>query len=201
MREDHYIECVKKIVNALVGIVLLVMSASSSHAHSDGVFTTHEVTEKVVPKAILELEKDPTGGFNVRVVTSNFVWRPEQASKKHVAGEGHAHVYLDGRKIMRIYNEWFHLNTFQFSTRSGEQLLSIEFVGNDHAPYTLKGIPIGTEQIINVPRDEIQPVSTNKDGATTVIPVLLVVIIVLFAGTLSWRRFRDKTRFTEEFTA
>jgi len=184
----------------MTGISLLIVSISPSYAHSDGVFTIHEVSAEVAPQAALEIQKDPTGGFNVRVVTTNFVWRPEQASKKHVAGEGHAHVYLDGRKIMRIYNEWFHLNTFQFSTRSGEQLLSIEFVGNDHAPYTLKGIPIGTEQIINVPRDEIQPVSTNKDGATTVIPVLLVVIIVLFAGTLSWRRFRSKNRLKEEFT-
>lgn len=191
MREDHYIECVKKLVNALVGIVLLVMSASSSHAHSDGVFTTHEVTEKVVPKAILELEKDPTGGFNVHVVTSNFVWRPEQASKKHVAGEGHAHVYLDGRKIMRIYSEWFHLNTYQFSTRAGEQLLSIEFVGNDHAPYTIQGNPIGSEQIINVPHDEIQPDATNRDGATT---LGIVSVTILLIGALFWRRFRAQKK-------
>jgi|APGre2960657505_1045072.scaffolds.fasta_scaffold15047_3 hypothetical protein len=189
MREDHYIEGVKRLVSALVGITFLFTSMSTSHSHSDGVFTIHEVSERVAPKAILELQKDPTGGFNVHVVTSNFVWRPEQASKKHVVGEGHAHVYLDGRKIMRIYNEWFHLNTFQFSTRAGEQLLSIEFVGNDHAPYTLQGNPIGSEQIINVPRDEIQPVSTNRVGAATVIPVLLVV---LFTGSLLWRRFRSK---------
>jgi hypothetical protein len=31
------------------------------------------------------------GGFNVQVVTENFVWRPELASMQHVSGEGHAH--------------------------------------------------------------------------------------------------------------
>jgi hypothetical protein len=117
------------------------------------------------------------------------VWRPEQASKKHVSGEGHAHVYLDGRKITRIYNEWFHLNTYQFSTRSGEQLLSIEFVGNDHAPYTYQGNPIGSEQIINVPRDEIQPVSTTRVGASTLGTVFIAILLI--AG-LFWRRFRAK---------
>jgi len=181
----------------MTGISLLIVSTSPSYAHSDGVFTIHEVSAEVAPQAALEIQKDPTGGFNVRVVTSNFVWRPEQASKKHVAGEGHAHVYLDGRKIMRIYNEWFHLNTFQFSTRAGEQLLSIEFVGNDHAPYTRQGTPIGSEQIINVPRDEIQPASTNRVGALATIPVLLTI---LFTGLFFWRRFRSKNRLKKEFT-
>ena len=167
-----------------MGLAFLVVGALPLHAHSDGVFTIHEVSEKEAPKATLELQKDPTGGFNVHVVTSNFVWRPEQASKKHVAGEGHAHVYLDGRKIMRIYSEWFHLNTYQFSTRAGEQLLSIEFVGNDHAPYTIQGTPIGSEQVINVPRDEIQPATTERDGTPLLIFLLIVIGLV---GVLFWR--------------
>jgi len=189
MREDHYIEDVKRLVSALVGIACLFTSTPISHSHSDGVFTIHEVSETVAPNATLELQKDPTGGFNVHVVTNNFVWRPEQASKKHVSGEGHAHVYLDGRKIMRIYSEWFHLNTFQFSTRAGEQLLSIEFVGNDHAPYTYQGNPIGSEQIINVPRDEIQPVSTTRVGASTLGTVFIAILLIT---GLFWRRFRAK---------
>jgi hypothetical protein len=191
MREDHYIEDVKRLVSALVGIACLFTSTPISHSHSDGVFTIHEVSETVAPKASLELQKDPTGGFNVHVVTSNFVWRPEQASKQHVFGEGHAHVYLDGRKIMRIYSEWFHLNTYQFSTRAGEQLLSIEFVGNDHAPYTIQGNPIGSEQIINVPHDEIQPDATNRDGATT---LGIVSVTILLIGALFWRRFRAQKK-------
>jgi hypothetical protein len=186
---------VRRTLSVLTGLAFLVVGASPLHAHSDGVFTIHEVSEEGAPIASLNLEKDPTGGFNVHVVTSNFVWRPEQASKKHVAGEGHAHVYLDGRKIMRIYSEWFHLNTYQFSTRAGEQLLSIEFVGNDHAPYTFQGNPIGSEQIITVPRDEIQPGTTNRVGATT---LGIVFVVILFAGAVFWRRFRaQKNRRVE----
>jgi hypothetical protein len=94
---------------------------------------------------------------------------------QHVPGEGHAHVYLDGRKIMRIYNEWFHLNTYQFSTRSGEQLLSIEFVGNDHSPYTIQGLPVGAEQIVDVPSDEIQPAS--RDNNTLLFGLIFLVVI------------------------
>ena len=185
----------RRTLSVLTGLAFLVVGAFPLHAHSDGVFTIHEVSGKVAPKATLDLEKDPTGGFNVHVVTSNFIWRPEQASKEYVAGEGHAHVYLDGRKIMRIYSEWFHLNTYQFATRAGEQLLSIEFVGNDHAPYTMQGNPIGSEQIITVPRDEIQPVSTNRVRATT---LGIVCVVILLTGAVFWRRFRaQKNRRVE----
>jgi hypothetical protein len=89
---------------------------------------------------------------------------------------------------MRIYNQWFHLNTYQFSTRAGEQLLSIEFVGNDHAPYTIEGLPVGTEQIVNVPADEIQPASKNNNRILTG----LIVLLVLTVGGLLFRRKRAK---------
>ena len=172
----------------MTGWVLLVASTAPLNAYSDGAITIHEIAGEVAPKVSLKVKKDPTGGFNVWVLTSNFVWRPEMASREHVVGEGHAHVYLDGRKIMRIYNEWFHLNTYQFSTRSGDQLLRIEFVGNDHAPYTIQGIPIGSEQIISVPSDEIQPASRANKTA----PIGLIFLLLIVAGGLLFRLRRGK---------
>lgn len=179
----------KWLANLVTGWILLVSCITPVYAHSDGAITIHEVAREVAPNVNLEVQKDPTGGFNVRVLTSNFVWRPEMASKQHVVGEGHAHVYLDGRKIMRIYSEWFHLNTYQFATKAGEQLVSIEFVGNDHAPYTIQGTPLGSEQVINVPRDEIQPATTKRVGTPLLIFFLLVVGL---AGLLFWAA-RGKT--------
>jgi len=184
----HYSEFVNWLASVMTGWILLVASASPLHAYPDGAITIHEVAQEVAPKASLKVKKDPTGGFNVHVLSSNFVWRPESASREHVVGEGHAHVYLDGRKIMRIYNEWFHLNTYQFATRAGEQIVSIEFVGNDHAPYTIQGIPVGLEQIIDVARDEIHPASTKGEGATSFLAPSLAFLIIALAGLLIWRR-------------
>ena len=155
--------------------ILAVATVIPSLAQTNGAISVHEIAQEAAPQATLKLQKDPTGGFNVHVVTTNFMWRPEMASMQHVPGEGHAHVYLDGRKIMRIYNEWFHLNTYQFSTRSGEQLLSIEFVGNDHSPYTIQGLPVGAEQIVDVPSDEIQPAS--RDNNTLLFGLIFLVVI------------------------
>jgi hypothetical protein len=178
----------KLMVTITTGWVLAVATIIPSQAQSNGAFSVHEITQATAPKAILDIQKDPTGGFNVQVVTTNFVWRPEMASMKHVPGEGHAHVYLDGRKIMRIYNEWFHLNTYQFSTKAGEQLLSIEFVGNDHSPYTVQGLPVGAEQIVDVPRDEIQPVA--RDNNTLLFG--LISLLVISVGGILFRLRRGK---------
>jgi len=168
--------------------ILAVFGVAPSHAHTNGATSVHEIEQEYAPTATLDIKKDPTGGFNVQVITSNFVWRPEMASMNHVPGEGHAHVFLDGRKIMRIYNQWFHLNTYQFSTRAGEQLLSIEFVGNDHAPYTIAGLPVGTEQIVDVPGDEIQPAS----GSNNLVLTGLIVLLVFAVGGLLFRLKRAK---------
>lgn len=167
----------KRFICLTLGGIFALANPTFLYAHTEGVTSVHELREQDSPKAVLDIHKDPTGGFNVRVKSTKFVWRPEMASTQHVPGEGHAHVYLDGRKIMRIYNEWFHLNTFQFATRSGEQLLSIEFVGNDHAPYTVQGLPIGTEQIVDVSVDEIQP---DHDGSN--LPVFVLVFLVVTAS-------------------
>ena len=172
----------------MTGWMLAVATIIPSYAHTSGATTVHEITQETAPNATLDIQKDPTGGFNVQVVTTNFVWRPEMASMQHVPGEGHAHVYLDGRKIMRIYNEWFHLNTYQFSTRAGEQLLSIEFVGNDHAPYTIQGLPLGAEQIVDVPSDEIQPAA--RDNNTLLFG--LISLLIISVGGLLFRLRRGK---------
>jgi len=178
----------KSVVAIMSWTILALSSVVPSHAHTNGATSVHEIEQQAAPTATLDIQKDPTGGFNVQVVTSNFAWRPEMASMKHVPGEGHAHVFLDGRKIMRIYNQWFHLNTYQFSTRAGEQLLSIEFVGNDHAPYTIAGLPVGTEQIVDVPGDEIQPASSNNNQVLTG----LIILLVFAVGGLFFRLKRAK---------
>ena len=177
----------KPLAAIVTGWILIFSITTPAQAHTSGATSVHEIAQENAPRATLEIKKDPTGGFNVQVVTANFNWRPDVASMKHVPGEGHAHVYLDGRKIMRIYNEWFHLNTYQFSTKAGEQLLSIEFVGNDHAPYTVKGMPVGAQELVDVPSDEIQP---DSRGNNRVIPSLIFVLLIVAGGLL----FRLKRR-------
>lgn len=61
------------------------------------------------PTLAVDLLKDPTAGYNLHIKTSNFAFSPQNASKAHVPGEGHAHVYVNGRKIVRHYSPWLHI--------------------------------------------------------------------------------------------
>jgi hypothetical protein len=114
------------------------------------------------------------------------------ASMKHVEGEGHAHVYLDGQKIMRIYNDWFHLNTFQFATKPGEQLVSIELVGNDHSPYTTEGLPVGAEALVDVAADEIRPKESGHWNSIAVGAILVALFTLIPLVLKGLRRNRSQ---------
>jgi len=141
--------------------VLFILNPQTASAHDHGANKIHEVKSGNTPTISLDVKKDSTGGFNVRVLTTNFVWTPESASEEHIEGQGHAHVYLADQKIIRLYNNWFHLNTFQFATTSGEQLLRVELVGNDHAPITVNAQQISSELLVDVPADEIRPQASD----------------------------------------
>jgi len=142
-------------------LVLFILNPQTASAHDHGANKIHEVQSGNTPTISLDVKKDSTGGFNVRVLTTNFVWTPESASEEHIEGQGHAHVYLADQKIIRLYNNWFHLNTFQFATTSGEQLLRVELVGNDHAPITVNAQQISSELLVDVPADEIRPQASD----------------------------------------
>ena len=156
-------------------------------ANDHGANKIHEVQKSEAPTISIGVKKDPTGGFNVQVLTTNFRWTPEKASGKHIEGQGHAHVYLAGQKIIRLYNNWFHLNTFQFATTSGEQLLRVELVGNDHAPITVNAQQISSELLVDVPADEIRPQASDTWKQVS---IGTGSIALMLAALLAYRHFK-----------
>ena len=51
----------------------------------------------------ISLAPDSVDGLNLEISTTGFEWSPEGAGGEHVAGAGHAHVYVDGVKHARAY--------------------------------------------------------------------------------------------------
>lgn len=92
-------------------------AGTQSHdAHSGHKTTGHNHDELVsvaagpdAPALTISVLPDPASGYNLHLVTRNFTFAPEHASQGHVAGEGHAHVYVNGEKIGRLYGSWMHL--------------------------------------------------------------------------------------------
>ena len=62
-----------------------------------------------------------------------------------IEGEGHAHLYLDGAKVARVYGEWYHLPKLE-----GEHKLRVTLNTNDHQDYTVAGEVVGPEKKIGV---------------------------------------------------
>lgn len=167
--------------------ILFLFHIDFASAHDHGANKIHEVQKGDAPTISLDVKKDPTGGFNVQVITANFQWTPEKASETHIEGQGHAHVYLADQKIIRLYNNWFHLNTFQFATTPGEQLLRVELVGNDHAPITVNAQQISSELLVDVPVDEIRPQASD---AWKQVSIGTGAIALILAALLAYRQFK-----------
>ena len=108
---------------------------SPAYKHEDG--HHHEemlqVPAATAPTISIEVEPDPQSGYNVHLATTNFTFSPENASQGHVAGEGHAHLYVNGQKVSRLYSNWYHLAELP----EGANTVRITLNTNDHRAYAV----------------------------------------------------------------
>ena len=91
----------------------------------------HINTNIAVPTITAKLERDPVSGFNLNLETRNFTFAPELSGLKHKDGMGHAHLYVDGQKIARLYGNWFHISEIPKDAKS----LEITLNSNNHRPF------------------------------------------------------------------
>lgn len=83
-----------------------------------------------VPTLAVMVHEDPAAGWNLHIMTENFTFSPQNASLAHVAGEGHAHIYINDVKLGRIYGPWVHLDALP----DGEVTVEVTLNANDHRP-------------------------------------------------------------------
>ncbi|WP_232222857.1 hypothetical protein [Sulfitobacter guttiformis] len=105
-----------------------------------------EVAADIAPELEVMVMKDPMAGYNLNVMVKDFIFSPTSASLAHVPGEGHAHVYVNGVKLSRLYGEWMHLDALPKGTVEIEVSLNT----NDHRPLAVNGVPIEAKTTITV---------------------------------------------------
>ena len=110
-------------------------SGGTTHQHTTMIDLTD--TENI-PTVDIQVSKDPKAGFNVKINTTNFTFSPEHASTEHIVGEGHAHLYVNGVKIGRVYSEWVHVEIAE----PGIHEIKVTLNGNDHSPFMVDGVEI-----------------------------------------------------------
>lgn len=127
-------------------------TANADHAHDEHEHTTathtHEQQEAVTPYPTIDLDvqKDPKSGWNAHITVENFSFAPERASTDHISGEGHAHIYVDGEKINRVYGNWYHLGELP----TGSHEITVNLTTNDHHELTNNAEVISASKTINV---------------------------------------------------
>ena len=98
------------------------------------------------PTLGIAITPDPKSGWNLRIETTNFRFSPENASGPHRAGEGHAHAYVNGRKVARVYGPWFHLDALP----KGEVAVTVTLNSNDHRPLAVEDAPLEVTRTLTV---------------------------------------------------
>lgn len=98
------------------------------------------------PSLAIRVTPDPMSGHNLFVEADGFAFAPQNASGDHKPGEGHAHVYVNGAKIGRLYGPWLHLPDLP----KGEVTVEVTLNANDHRPLAVNGAPITAREVLTV---------------------------------------------------
>jgi hypothetical protein len=109
--------------------------------HSHGVY---EVSAEEAPKVELIVTEDTKSGYNIKIAATDFTFTPESVNGENVIGEGHAHLYVDGQKVGRLYSPYYHYD----GDFEGTKLFTVTLNANDHSEYTVDGDPITATQSV-----------------------------------------------------
>lgn len=91
--------------------------------------------EMDAPTLKLQVYALADGSFNLQLQTSNFTFTPQNIDMAPVNGEGHAHLYVDGVKLARLYGEWHHLPTLPPDV----EVLTVSLYANNHQAFAVNG--------------------------------------------------------------
>ncbi len=126
----------KNLISVLLLIPVFMLNGETLvHSHNHGNNRIETSSFKAIPNVSLEVLKDSVEGWNIHLMTENFRFSPENINKEPIEGEGHAHLYIDGKKISRLYGAWFYLRNLS----PGAHTLLVSLNGNNHAELVLNG--------------------------------------------------------------
>lgn len=105
-----------------------------------------EISRGQVPTVDIGVSKDVVKGWNLETKVKNFRFAPENVNTKNNPGEGHAHIYLNGKKMARLYSSWFHLENLP----PGRNKLTVGLKSNTHETLVHNSQKIEDTEVIEV---------------------------------------------------
>lgn len=89
-----------------------------------------------IPTIKLNTTPDIMGGYNINVQTTNFTFTPQNVGKNSVPNTGHAHIYINGKKVGRIYGNWHYAGPANFVT--GTNTIAVTLNSDNHDLWVLQ---------------------------------------------------------------
>lgn len=103
-----------------------------------------------VPSVDVVVRPDAMKGWNLEVKVSNFKFAPENINTPPQPGEGHGHLYINGKKITRIYGSWYYINNLP----PGKNRITVSLNANNHANFVYNGKVIEDTEIVEIAREK-----------------------------------------------
>ena len=121
--------------------------AAKAHAHDAVIDIAPGPLAPTLSLEVMPADSARGGGWMVLVKTTNFTFARDKVDQPHVEGEGHAHIYVDGKKIGRVYDARHHLAELPM----GETKVTVTLNANSHQPLSVGGEALTRTVTVQVP--------------------------------------------------
>ena len=130
---------------------LLYFHNQNSHAnmaaHSMAQGSVEIPADEKIPVLQGELKQDDMGSWMLKLDMVNFQFTPEKLGQPSTSlHEGHAHLYINGKKIGRIYGPYTDLGPLD----KGTHAIRVALYTNDHQVLLSGGKEIAFSQTVEV---------------------------------------------------
>lgn len=129
-------------ITSVLLLVLTVTKAWADPHHNHGVFNVERSSAPEI--SYLNVVKDEMAGWNLFVATKKFYFSPGEVNQSHENGHGHAHLYINGKKVARLYGSWFHIS----SLPQGKHTITVTLNNNVHQDYAVSGKQVSKTVVI-----------------------------------------------------
>ncbi|NVJ49398.1 MAG: hypothetical protein HWE11_03360 [Gammaproteobacteria bacterium] len=129
-----------------------MMMDHSMHGSMAGMVHDHQpiaIPEtSLVPQIALTLHRDNMDGYNLHIKLNNFnIAPPEFQADVGKVIDGHAHLYINGEKIQRVYGRYLHLPNRLF--KPGVNMIMVSLNAHNHDVWTFDNKQVLASVAIN----------------------------------------------------
>ena len=119
--------------------------SAGDHHHAPGV--PDEVVSETPISLTVAAEADAEGSIDVHIETEGFRFARELVDQDHTPGTGHAHIYMDGEKLGRVFESEYRIA----DAPPGEHEVRVTLNTNDHSELVYNGKKLSATVTVNVP--------------------------------------------------